>query len=326
MQPYVPALLESARPLSLAGARPPGDSRRLAFLVNEGAREGRTTARLQRLLDRHSSLNAAAAGVFEVASVADAAAALQALDCEVLPVAVGGDGTVNLVAQAVLNASSRRPLGVLPFGTGNAFAHSLGIGQLRHALAALASGRPRSIDIMRTSDARMPLALVSISVGFEAALLQHVARRRRLTPVLAGLFAAPGLFARHRGATLALDDVPILSAESSFYNAGVYALPCYAFGRRVFPSAKPCDGAAEACLSRSPGDYWAGFLRGRDGRLVWQRATLVTEGGIQIDGEHLTGASIEIWIESGRLDVLSTPTVGHSGASALSPCQERPDG
>lgn len=48
--------------------------------------------------------------------------------CDALYVA-GGDGTLNVVLRTIAGATSRLPIGVIPFGTGNDFAKALGLGE-----------------------------------------------------------------------------------------------------------------------------------------------------------------------------------------------------
>ena len=58
----------------------------------------------------------------------------------------GGDGSVSIAAHHL--AGSDIPLGVLPLGTLNHFAHDLGVPSgWREAVAALAHGTPRSVDL-----------------------------------------------------------------------------------------------------------------------------------------------------------------------------------
>lgn len=62
-----------------------------------------------------------------------------------LVVAVGGDGTVSLVAE-ILNHTST-PLGIIPMGSGNGLSKDLGIPQdLESALQLITTGRIRAID------------------------------------------------------------------------------------------------------------------------------------------------------------------------------------
>lgn len=92
---------------------------------------------------------------------------------------VGGDGTVASVLPAVIE--QRRPLLVLPLGTGNDFASTLGLraGQFREALAALdAPARP--VDALRVSYGGGPgpggqaYSLNGVGMGFDAQLTANL--------------------------------------------------------------------------------------------------------------------------------------------------------
>lgn len=97
-----------------------------------------------------------------------------------LVVAVGGDGTVRAVAEAV--ASSGIPMGVIPIGTGNLFARNVDIplGSAEKALEVALSGRDRTVDIgwleiERASgdlDGGEHLFLVIAGLGFDAKMVE----------------------------------------------------------------------------------------------------------------------------------------------------------
>src|SRR5690606_8942118 len=63
-------------------------------------------------------------------------------------VACGGDGTVNEVANAVLNAGAadRVRVGTIPMGTGKDIGKCLGMPDARSGLRAIAAGNERRID------------------------------------------------------------------------------------------------------------------------------------------------------------------------------------
>lgn len=66
-------------------------------------------------------------------------------------VVVGGDGTLNAAAQGVLQA--RLPLGVIPAGTGNDLARTLGIPSgIDEAARIIAAGKTRTIDLGCVND------------------------------------------------------------------------------------------------------------------------------------------------------------------------------
>lgn len=68
-------------------------------------------------------------------------------------IAGGGDGTINEVATALVERGSRMALGILPLGTANDFATSVGIPQdLASALKLAIVGRDVPIDIARVND------------------------------------------------------------------------------------------------------------------------------------------------------------------------------
>lgn len=67
-----------------------------------------------------------------------------------LVVAAGGDGTLNEVVNGLAADFGRAHLGLLPLGTGNDFARSIGVpADLEQALAILREGRRRRIDVAR---------------------------------------------------------------------------------------------------------------------------------------------------------------------------------
>jgi diacylglycerol kinase (ATP) len=88
-------------------------------------------------------------------------------------VVCGGDGLVHLALQAV--ARSGVPLGILPAGTGNDAARSVGI-PLRDpgaAVARLLAWRPRSVDLARSGD-RWFMAV--LAAGFDAVVNERANR------------------------------------------------------------------------------------------------------------------------------------------------------
>lgn len=288
---------------------------RLVFFANPGAREGRVISRLRAVFKKSPAV-AEQAETICVRSGDEIRSALRQIRSDAIPVAVGGDGTVNMLVRALRAENmGARAVGVLPFGTGNAFAHAIGVGEIPRALAALASREVRSLDLMVTTHPEAPIALVSISVGFESKFLWHYAKWRKWTPLGAGLLS----FLRTsssicKGVTLTCDDTSFVTPDERIYNAGLYNMPCYAFGKTVFPDADPEDGVAYALTCPSTWIYWKTLLQGfRENQpataLVprarsWRNAYIETNHPVQIDGEVVAGGAFHVRIEPKALNVL----------------------
>jgi diacylglycerol kinase (ATP) len=288
----------------------------LIFLIHPGAGSGRNRSRLARLLAGDPALRERAV-VCLATSPDDARAHLQRLAGPA--VAVGGDGTANMVATALDLEGAGRPLGVLPFGTGNAFAHSLGVGTVAPAVRALRTGAVRTIDVLRTDHHAAPLALVSISCGFEARHILRYAELRRWTRpfamALAVLDAVPQLT---RGVRFTADSRELSTPDTPIFNAGVYNHPRYLGGWMVWKDADAGDGAAEAVVCRSAGAYartlWNGLRTAvpssPGGNPAWarcSRAVLEGTAGFQVDGETVAGTRMQIEVGRGALQVLVPP-------------------
>lgn len=105
-------------------------------------------------------------------------------------IAVGGDGTVNEVANGL--AGTQKALGIIPAGSGNDFIKSVGISRRPlQALETALCGIPRAVDLGRVScsgrvdepnEARARYFVNGVGVGFDAA----VAARTRQIHFLGG--------------------------------------------------------------------------------------------------------------------------------------------
>lgn len=83
-----------------------------------------------------------------------------------LVVAAGGDGTLNEVLNGLAGYFGRVRLGLLPLGTGNDFARTVGVpAELEGALAVLAAGRVRRLDVGRARGAAIERYFLNMSAG-----------------------------------------------------------------------------------------------------------------------------------------------------------------
>lgn len=89
----------------------------------------------------------------------------------------GGDGTLNAAAPGLIEAG--RPLGVLPTGTANDLARTLGLPtDLDEAIRVVANGRPRRIDLGQVNDIPFfNVASIGLSVDLAQALTHDLKQR-----------------------------------------------------------------------------------------------------------------------------------------------------
>lgn len=166
-------------------------------------------------------------------------------------VAVGGDGTVHEVANGLLGFRGTMPrLGVVPIGTGNDFARSVGIpNSLRAAVevAADRSGRTVIVDAARCGDRYF---VVLAGTGFAA----RVAKAVNDAPRWSKIGALPFVFHTLREVmtnqnvelTITLDGTDVIHQPSFM----VYVSNCRfsGGGMQLSPDARPDDGLLDVCL------------------------------------------------------------------------------
>lgn len=159
----------------------------------------------------------------------------ESVDCAILG---GGDGTLNAAAAGLLDADM--PFGVLPLGTANDFARSIGIPtDLAAAARAIVGGISRPIDV---GDVNGHPYFNVASIGLSADLAQTLTRdvKRRFGRLSYAVSAAKVLFrARPFHATLAWDDtrVTVRTMQISVGNGRFYG-----GGNVVAPDARIDDG------------------------------------------------------------------------------------
>ena len=294
-------------------------SSRFVFLINASAGTGKAPRRLVSLLSRHPGV-LARSRFLRTSSTAALAAELR-LDDDEIPVAVGGDGSLNaLVTLMDRRGELQRPLGLVPFGTGNATAFTLGLTSAQVALTALSRGTTRAIDIMRTSIPSHPIALVSCSTGFESGFLQRYSALRYRSRQWAGWSALLlNLSRRISGVTLTVDGAEWVHPTSLVHNVGLYNIPHYAFGRVMWRGMAPDDGLAIAAEVSTPVWYWNLMARGvaapevaRTGEhrlpgvrtIRWHTAELRSPTPLQVDGEPMDENVAQLTVDARAVTVV----------------------
>lgn len=302
---------------------------RFVFLVNAAAGTGLAPRKLGVLLARRPEL-AARSRILQTSSPAELDSLLR-LDDDEVPAAVGGDGSFNaLVSLLDRRGELQRPLGLIPFGTGNATAHTLGLRSAAVALAALERGATTPIDIMRTSIPAAPIALVSCSTGFESNFLQRYSALRYRSKQYAGMSALLlNATRRVRGVTLLVDGSEWVHATEQVHNVGVYNIPHYAFGKVMWRGIAKDDGLAIAAAVGSPLAYWNLMARGVSAPLEakvtqqrltgvrtirWRTAVLSSPLRLQIDGESIDANHAELTVDARAVTAICAESAVSAGS------------
>jgi diacylglycerol kinase (ATP) len=191
----------------------------------------------------------------EVCITAKAGAAIQSTrtalrkGCEMV-VAAGGDGTLNEVVNGLREDASAIVLGLIPLGTGNDFARTLGLPrEVDEAIALLRAGHTRAIDLVRVKSDEMRY-FVNVSTGGFSGLVDE-----KLTPEMKKTW---GPLAYLRGAAAALPKlrayrttVSLDSAESltlSLYDVVIANGRYVGSGTQIAPEASVDDGLLDIVL------------------------------------------------------------------------------
>jgi YegS/Rv2252/BmrU family lipid kinase len=243
-------------------------------------------------------------------------------------VAIGGDGTMNEVAQALVGAPAA--LALVPCGSGNGLALHLGLPlRPRHALALLADPTARVVAI-DTGTANGQPFFNAMGLGFDA----EISRRfNRLTRRGLAAYAHTGLaaFIRHRHERVTVSDGNGTRETLDAFIVAVANSDQFGNNARLAPGARVDDGLLDLVAVSPPGfigalplvarlflgtfDRSPRVRRLRGARFLIERPAA---GLIHTDGEtHATGATVEISVRPRSL-LLLVPA-GCRVASAVPP-------
>lgn len=231
--------------------------RRLLVVLNPSARDWdarRRWPRLEASLRRRASLTLLETEPDDARTIARVREALAHGVDRV--VAIGGDGTVHLVLNALFGQKLHPipQLAVIPFGTANDVARSLRLplNDLRRLAAIAASDRTGLLDVPRiraTAPGREPLErfwVDCVGVGMDADVVQARGHYRELGGYLAyaAALAERSLQQRSLDARLTIDGHVV---EAHVFNVVINNVPVYA-GSLELPEARRDDGLLDVYL------------------------------------------------------------------------------
>jgi diacylglycerol kinase family enzyme len=199
----------------------------------------------------------AAAGPTEVRQPAtpdDLDAVLAELDGRV-PVVAGGDGSLHLVVNRLRRQGrlDEAAVGLLPLGTGNDFARTVGLPlDPVTAAGALASGRSRRFDLLEDDAGRVVVNAAHAGLGAEAAAVaaEHKPRLGPLAYPVGALLA--GVRAEGWALRVSVDGAAGAAGERLLM-VGVANGPTIGGGTPLCPVARPDDGRLDVVVVAAVG-------------------------------------------------------------------------
>ena len=232
-------------------------AKRILLIANPASGQHRGERRLAQASERLASLGHAVTGTLtESAGHATRLAKSNAPDFEIIA-ALGGDGTVNEVANGLMavEPGERPALATLPVGTGNDVALTYGLAHFESAIDALAKGSTRTLDVIRVQLMRdgksvTRHALLFVAAGFAAEVIRKTGPRvkrifgRRFSYSV-GLFRAlasfraPEFSVKWDGGETSGRMFQVCAGNTEFAAGGVM---------RISPGARPDDGLLNISL------------------------------------------------------------------------------
>ena len=167
-----------------------------------------------------------------------------------LIVAAGGDGTLNEIVNALGEKNSGVRVGVIPLGTGNDFARTLGLPtDVDAAIDLLRAGKTRRVDLVRVTSDRVRYFVNVSAAGFSGLVDEKLTPKMKKTwgplAYLRGAAAALPELRAYR-TTLSLDNTE--SLKLSLYNVVIANGRYVAGGRLIAPEAAVDDGLLDIVL------------------------------------------------------------------------------
>jgi diacylglycerol kinase family enzyme len=260
----------------------------------------------------------------EVAPTGDPEALDAALDsCEGRQLVVaGGDGSLHLVIRRLhaRGELDRGPLGLVPLGTGNDLARTLGIPlQPDEAARVICSGRPLALDLLVDDAGGVVVNAVHLGLGALAA--EAAGRWKRWLGPLAYPIGAlrTGLRRRAWRLRVTVDGAVLADGRTGLLMVGIGNGPGIGGGTPLVPAARPDDGELDVVAVRARGlrERFAYGVALRRGRHVERDDVRTARGrSVTIDGPP---AEVNTDGELGETVTRRTWTIAEGAWSLLVP-------
>lgn len=237
-------------------------------------------------------------------------------------ITLGGDGAIHEVVNGLMakRPGDRPKLGVIPAGSGNDYAHALGLStKIDKACEELLRSEPHPVDIGKVNEFYY---METLSFGLDAAIaLDTMERRKKSGRKGTVLYMESGFdqLMHHldeHSYTASFDGDETTSGKSITF--AVQIGPYYGGGFKICPEAKLDDGLFDVCISHPPITVMKAvttFLKAKNGNHVGMpnfemfqakhaHIEFEDEPPAQMDGEKITGSVFDISIEHSAIEVL----------------------
>jgi diacylglycerol kinase (ATP) len=224
---------------------PDNASSRMLFIINPSSGTGKTNWKQEIInffKDKHASYE-----IFELTGKEDKPEIKKKL-AEYNPykvIAVGGDGTVKIVAEALLQ--TEMILGILPAGSANGMATELGIkDKAQEALDVIVNGKTQKIDVLKLNDKNLSIHLSDIGLN---AMLVHYFEKGNQRGMLGYAKVVLRVFRKKRLMRL---DIQVNGENISrvAYMAVMANAKTYGTGAVINPEGNISDGKFELIIMR----------------------------------------------------------------------------
>jgi diacylglycerol kinase (ATP) len=261
------------------------------------------------------------------ANTSDLEAALDARGDRAVIVA-GGDGSLHAVVTALACRGELEHVvvGLIPLGTGNDFARTMGLPlDSADAAAVCADGVTRALDLMVDDAGGVVVNAVNAGIGAEASRRASSLKPRfgRLAYAIGA--GGAGLAERGRRLQIVADDMTLADGSARVLQVGIGNGRFVGGGTPLAPHARPSDGQVDVVVSfavgplRRIGYAIAVKLRRHLDRrdVVWSRASLVRVSGepywCSADGELSGPVTDRTWTVRPQALHLVVPREGTDG-------------
>ena len=232
-------------------------------------------------------------------------------------VAVGGDGTIHGIANALAN--SKIPLGIIPAGSGNDFARSLEIPKNHEeALDRIFRGTKKSMDLGKIGQEYF-ITIAGIGFDGKVAKVTNESRVKKLLNKLnlgslSYIYSLIKVLFTYEPTTATINIDGKMRHFKEVWMISVANLPFYGGGIKICPDAKADDGLLDICVLHGvsrwellmvfPSAFSGKHINHKNVSMLKGKEIFITpekELVIQCDGELVVQKTISLTVENDAL-------------------------